>query len=146
MDMPNENIIDAYLHPEISDESVRGIEERHTAGAIIAEINGDIQEMTRTRAQRSLSSFNGAGDGVHNNNQLIWDENMPPFVIMRGRYSSKLWHYMPILILLSNSIFKFILNWFSIDANDHLLYGLTYTSHFTLLQWLTLFVMYLFKA
>lgn len=146
MDMPNENIIDAYLHPEISDESVQRFEERHTAEAILAEINGDIQEIATTRAQRNLSSFNGAGDGVHNNNQLVWEENIPPFVIIRGRHMSKFWHYMPIVILLSNSIFKFILNWLRIDANSLFLYGFTYTTHFTVLQWLTLFVMYLFKA
>lgn len=146
MDMPDDNIIDAFLHPEISDESIHGNDERAMEEAGILEINVDIQQIEAPLVQNSSSSLTGAGDGLHNNNQLIWDENIPPFVIIRGRHVSKFWHFMPVLLLLSNSIFKCILKCLGVEANSVFLCGITYNTHFTVLQWFTLFVMYIFKA
>lgn len=146
MDMPDDNIIDAFLHPEISDESIHNNDERAMGEAAIREGDVDIQLIEPPLIQHSSSSLTGAGDGLHNNNQPIWDENIPPFVIIRGRHVSKFWHYMPMLILLSNSIFKCILKFLGVEANSAALCGITYNTHFTVLQWFTLFVMYLFKA
>lgn len=145
MDVPNDNIIDAFLHPQISDESIHGNDERAMGEAGILEINVDIQQVEAPLIQSSRS-LTGAGDGLHNNNQLNWDENIIPFVVIRARRVSKFWHFMPVLILLSNSIFKCILKFLGVEANSVFLCGITYNTHFTFLQWLTLFVMYIFKV
>ncbi|KAH8418871.1 hypothetical protein KR222_007907 [Zaprionus bogoriensis] len=147
MEMPNENILDAYMRNPIEVAEPHPNNAVGPTGVVAADnaIPPETDDIVIERDVQSLGTFSGAGDGPHNNNQLIWEENVPPFVIVRGGHFSKLWYYMPTLILLSNTVFRCLLSTFGIDSNGLFLFGLSYTTHFNVMQWLTLFVMYYLK-
>lgn len=137
MDMPNEHIMDAFLQLPVR------LIEGHPRGVEQPELD---QLMAITREQRSNVNQIGAGDGLHNNNQLDFDENLPQFVIFRGRPNSKIWQYMPLLVLISSLVFKSVLSLIGLDTQNTSLFGLSLSTHFNLLQWIVLFGTYYFKG
>ncbi|XP_032595257.1 uncharacterized protein LOC116805698 [Drosophila grimshawi] len=127
MEMPNEQILNAFLQMR--------------EGQFPENRNEVLQQFREIRSRRLLI---GAGDGFHNN-ILAWNENVPPFIILQVREPSRLWHFMPILIIISNLVFKYASNSFRIDVDTSFLLGISYSTHFSLMQCLFLFACFLLK-
>ncbi|TDG46260.1 hypothetical protein AWZ03_007336 [Drosophila navojoa] len=144
MDLPNEHILDVFLPQTAGDAAVPEHlnEPRNRIGTLELNI---LQRMALTRELQQHSAMLGAGDGLHNN-RIRWDENLPPFIVVRSSPGSKFWHYMPVLILMSSWLFKLTLNMIGVDTQTAGVLGVSYNVHFNILQWLILFASYWYKG
>lgn len=144
MDLPNEHILDVFFPQTAGDAAIPEHLNvpRNRIGT--PELN-ILQQMALTRELRLHNAMLGAGDGLHNN-QIRWDENLPPFIVVRTRPGSKFWHFMPVFILMSSWLFKLTFGMIGIDTQSAGLLGVSYNVHFNILQWLILFASYWYKG
>lgn len=143
MDLPNEHILDVFFPQTAGDAAIpqHPNDPRNRIGG--PELN-ILQQLALTRELRRQSAMLGAGDGLHNN-QIHWDENLPPFIVVRSP-ASDFWYFMPVFILMSTWLFTVTSSMFEVDIQSARLFGVSYSGHFHILQWIILFASYWYKG
>lgn len=146
MELPNEHILDVFFPQtaELHGEPAAVNRNEILPRVLVPDID-IMQQMALAHEVRPHSSLIGAGDGPQNN-QIQWDENLPPLIIVRGRQPSKFWRFVPLMILMSSCFFKCFLSCLGIDIQSAGILGLSYNLHFSILQWLILIASYWFKG
>ncbi|KAH8273901.1 hypothetical protein KR044_003212 [Drosophila immigrans] len=141
MDLLDDEIVNAFLQQPAGFRDALAEEQANEERTAIQQII--------TLELPTNGAHNGAGDGLHiniNNNQPDLIGNRSPFIFFRRRLYSKLWHYVPMLVLLSTVIIKCILSALSIDTQNSTLLGIPFKSHLNFLQWMVLLATYYFKS
>ncbi|KAH8376733.1 hypothetical protein KR093_001084 [Drosophila rubida] len=142
MDLPDDHIVNAFLQQPAGLRDALADEQENR------ELTGIWQQLI-TRELQPNNAHNGAGDGLHinqNQNQPDIIENRRPYFFWRRRFYSKFWHYVPMVVLMSSIIIKCILSVFGVDTQSATLLGISYKSHLNILQWIVLISTYYFKS
>ncbi|XP_030377758.1 uncharacterized protein LOC115626510 [Scaptodrosophila lebanonensis] len=157
-------VVNAYLYPggeppnaphNNLDERIQNINilDRHPERGLIRAVVPEMEiwrRLDRPDRPRAPNVLDGVGDGIHN---IIFERAhlAPSLVIIRERPEEPpLWRHierlLPMIAIISSTVFRRVMTFFSIDIHDTFFLGLSYNANFMIFQCILAFTSYWLKG